>query len=234
MKNIAVVTLGTESILDYSKYVFDINRSYCEKNKYTYIQYNDVIDTNRPVPWSKILAIKKHINDFDWIMWIDADAMFFNHDILIEDRIDDNYNLIIGKACGDSWVENNNPDFVNINTGCFIIKGKSAWSSELIDNIYSRVDCIDHNWWENYALMKIILEKHNNINYKIKIIEQELINGYENRLYDYFSYNTNQFIMHYAGVSIEEKIICIKKRYEEFKDGKFFGSKKIDRIKFNS
>lgn len=234
MKNIAVITLGTSNILCYSKYVFEINRSYCERNKYTYIQYNETLDALRPIPWSKILAVKNHIDNFEWIMWIDADAMFFNHDILIEDRIDENYNLIIGKACGDTWTENNNSDFVNVNTGSFIIRGKSLWSSFLLNNIYSRIDCINSKWWENYALMKIILENNNIINSKIKIIDQELINGYENKLYDYFSYNTDQFIMHYAGISHEERFFCIQERYKEFKDGKFSGNKKCNRLKLNS
>lgn len=230
--DIAVVTLGTDNILDYSKYIFDINRSYCEKYGYTYIQYNNSLDVSRPAPWSKIIAVKKNLNNFDWILWIDADAMFFNHDIKIEDRIDNSYNLIIGKSCGDSW-EENETEFFNINSGCFIVKGKCEWSVSLLENIYSRADCINNKWWENYALMKIILENNYTINSKIKILDQELINGYENRLYGYFSYNSEQFIMHYAGVSKEEKVFCINARYKEFKDGKFSGDGKKDRIIFN-
>jgi hypothetical protein len=231
--NTAVITLGTKNILNYSKYIFDINRAYCEKNGYTYIQYNDTLDKNRPVPWSKIIAVKNHLDIFDWIMWIDADAMFFNHDIRIEDRIDDSYNLIIGKSCGDTWIDNQSDDFVNINTGCFLIRGKCSWSHYLLDELYSRDDCLKNKWWENYALMQVFLENNYLINNKIKIIEQELINGYENRLYDYFSYSSEQFILHYAGVSTEEKTFCIEERYKEFKDGKFTGDRKKDRIKFN-
>jgi hypothetical protein len=230
---IAVITLGTKNISEYSRYSFDINKAYCEKHGYTYIQYNDVIDSSRPPSWSKILAIKDQMSHFDWIMWIDADAIFFNHDIRIEDRIDDSANLILGKASGETWSDNNLPDYVNQNMGCFIIRGKCDWSSNVCDLIYSKTDRIQHKWWETQALNDIILENDPVINSKIKILDQELINGYEYGLYGFFKFTTDQFIIHFAGISNQDRIFCLQIRHKEFQDGKFVGESKKQRVTFN-
>jgi hypothetical protein len=229
---IGVITLGNNNVWQYSQYAFDINRSYCEKHGYTYIQYNDVLDHSRPAAWSKILAVKRHINQFDWIMWIDADAIFFNHDTRIQERIDESVNFIAGKACGDSWIDAKSPDFVNVNTGCFLIRGKCDWSYSLMDQIYSRTECIDHKWWENQALSNIIRENNPAINSKIKILDQHLINGFENRMYSYFDFSLEQFIMHYAGLSFDDRLFCLKLRHDEFKNGKFCGEEKANRTMF--
>lgn len=230
---IAVITLGTSHIRQYSQYAFDINRSYCEKQGYTYIQYNDILDQSRPASWSKIPIIKRHLNDFDWIMWIDADAIFFNHDTRIEERIDESANLILGKACGDEWSDNSLTDYVNQNMGCFIIRGKCAWSTNLLNRIYSKTNRIDHRWWETQALNDIILEDDSEINSKIRILNQHLINGFEYRLYSYFDFSTEQFIIHYAGMSNDDREYCLKIRHKEMQDGKFSGDGKNERVTFN-
>lgn len=231
---IAVITLGTSHIRQYSQYAFDINRSYCEKQGYTYIQYNDILDQSRPASWSKIPIVKRHLNEFDWIMWIDADAIFFNHDTRIEERIDETANLVLGKACGDQWIDNSLADYVNQNMGCFIIRGKCEWSVNLLDRIYSKTNRIDHKWWETQALSDIILENDSAINSKIRILNQHLINGYEHRLYSYFDFSTDQFIIHYAGMSNDDRESCMKVRYEEMRDGKFSGDRKSERVTFNT
>jgi hypothetical protein len=162
-------------------------------------------------------------------MWIDADAIFYNHDIRIEERIDDSFNLIIGKSCGDDCQDNLLEDYVNQNTGCFIIRGRVEWSLNLLDLIYSKENRVHHKWWENQALNDIVLQNNPAINSKIKTLDQNLINGYENKLYCYYNYTHDQFIMHYAGISKENRLDCLQHRYGEFKEGKFHGDGKEER-----
>lgn len=33
---------------------------------------SDIVDLRRPASWSKILAIQRHLPDYDWIFWNDA------------------------------------------------------------------------------------------------------------------------------------------------------------------
>jgi len=77
--NIAIITLGTNNIESYTKFTFSINKRYAENNNYKFIKYDDVLDNTRPPAWSKILALQNNINKYDWLLWIDADAIFNNH-----------------------------------------------------------------------------------------------------------------------------------------------------------
>jgi mannan polymerase II complex MNN10 subunit len=230
--NIAVISIQTPEIYSYSKYTSVINKSYCDKYGYKYIQYNYSLDDSRPIPWSKIIAIQNHIKDFDWIYWIDADAVFFNHDIKIEDHINEQYNLIISKACSEEWANTyykEDAEFLNINTGSFLLKGKDIWSIMLLKKIYEQTNRINHHWWENQALIDIYLQNNPEINLKIHILEQYVLNGFENRFYCY-KYFAEQYILHWAGMSIQDRNYFATIRYDEFLQGLFTGNKKQNRF----
>lgn len=234
--NICIVVIGDSNTHQYSKYSFHINMSYAMKHGYTYIQYNDIIDKSRPPAWSKILAIQNQIDCFDWIFYLDADAIFFNHDIKIESFIDDNFNLILSQAMGEEWVNQHyaeNKEFLNINSGSFLIRGKNSWSKFLLDYIYSKTNRVDHCFWENQALVDIILENNPIINYKIKVLEQKWLNGFEPNLYCYSDFSVLQYIIHYAGMSLDDRVFFLSQRYDEFLSGKFSGDKQIQKITFN-
>lgn len=47
-------------------------QSYVERHGYDFIDASDVLDRNRPPSWSKILAMKKHLPNYEWVFWNDA------------------------------------------------------------------------------------------------------------------------------------------------------------------
>ena len=75
---------------------------------------NERRQSNRHSAWERIPLILKYINDYDYVMWIDADAFFYNDANNILDIIDDNinYNFIFSNDIGNN----------NINTGVYIVK----------------------------------------------------------------------------------------------------------------
>ena len=66
---------------------------YCNRHKYTYyVFYENLAEEVNPgespkICWSKVKACLNVIKNHDYIMWIDADAIFANQNIKIEDRI---------------------------------------------------------------------------------------------------------------------------------------------------
>lgn len=108
----------------------NINREYCKKNNYTLIIYNEIpkILESRHTSWCKHYYLLKHIEDFDYVMWIDADAFFCNHSIKIEDWIDksDNKDYIITRDAGYSELKHSQNKKYNkdplLNSGVIIMK----------------------------------------------------------------------------------------------------------------
>lgn len=55
--------------------------AYAKRHGYQFIDASDVVDTSRPPSWSKILALKRHLRESDWLFWTDADSLVTNFTI---------------------------------------------------------------------------------------------------------------------------------------------------------
>eukprot|EP00250_Pteridium_aquilinum_P024812 c29641_g1_i1 orf=131-757(+) len=47
--------------------------SYAKRHGYQFIDASDLLDKSRPPSWSKILAVRKYLPQYNWIFWNDAD-----------------------------------------------------------------------------------------------------------------------------------------------------------------
>lgn len=101
---------------DYAKELtscLHFNSVYCEKHGYTHLA------TLPPLPgihagFQKPYVLLRNIHRFDYVMWVDVDASFINHDKKIEDIIDTNSDREVW-YCGD-------PACWHLNSGVLIFK----------------------------------------------------------------------------------------------------------------
>ena len=73
--------------LEYFSWSKMINRHYCERHKYEYIVSREIPREDRHVNWQKIADILHHLNDCDYLLFLDADAHFYSHELMIEDEL---------------------------------------------------------------------------------------------------------------------------------------------------
>jgi galactosyl transferase GMA12/MNN10 family len=180
---IAIVTLYDEGYQPIGKYSDPNKIAYAKKHGYDIILGHTTLDNSRPTPWSKIVALEKYLDKYDWLFWTDADSLIMNQEILLETLIDDDFDLIISKET----------TLGNINTGNFLIKN-SRWSKKLLKNIYAQTEFINAPCWEQDTLAYLLkikpsLYKH------IKLIDQRLINAHPYEPGG--EYETGQFIIHF-------------------------------------
>jgi hypothetical protein len=107
---------------------------YSNKHDYSYLKQ---IVKNSDYPdwhptWIKIDIILKTLPLFDYIVWIDADAVFVNLDIKIEDFIDDGIDLVLPKLEMDRTTGN---VWTNTTTG-FMVWKNSEWSLNTLRNLW--------------------------------------------------------------------------------------------------
>jgi len=141
MKHIAIITSYTDSIkwdnygnCDYCNLSSLNHHEYSNKHGYSYIKkivYNDDYKDWHPT-WIKIDVIKTYLPIFDYVVWIDADAVFVNQDLTIESLIEENIDLIlpkleIDKTTGNVWT--------NTTTG-FMIWKNSVWSMDILNKLW--------------------------------------------------------------------------------------------------
>lgn len=56
-------------------------RDYANKHGYDFYVNYDKLDPDRKPSWYKVLMAKKHLPDYDWIFYVDADTIIMEHDI---------------------------------------------------------------------------------------------------------------------------------------------------------
>ena len=121
--------------------------SYAARHGYQLTVLRNVLDTERPPAWSKLLAIREALAEHDEVFWIDSDAIIVDPTVDVRSEIRADTEL--------AWVVHDFLDGAVPNSGVMLIR-RSARILQLIDAAYDQLDLIDHVWWENAALMRVL------------------------------------------------------------------------------
>lgn len=108
-------------------------RHYCGKHGYDLLIANHLVNKTRPTAWSKILALKHYLKDYDVLLWVDVDTIILNTDVQmhqlmsIHGRLHDDWALLLAE-------DGNGP-----NTGMMLIRNTPA-AHELLERWWN----LDH------------------------------------------------------------------------------------------
>lgn len=88
-------------------------QAYADYHGYDLIVDEEIIDRNRPTSWSKLLAMRKYLPDYDFMLYVDVDTIIMNPEKKLEDIVDYNYDQMLaadknGLNCG-VWMVRNTP-----------------------------------------------------------------------------------------------------------------------------
>lgn len=84
---IGIVSLYTKEIDEYAIYSELSIKDYCKKHGYDFHIYREAIDKNGSANWSKASILLNHIDDYDYIIWMDSDTLIFNSEKRFESII---------------------------------------------------------------------------------------------------------------------------------------------------
>jgi len=77
-KDIAFVSLCTPEIYSYSLPSQEILEAYCQKQGYAGHFYTQSLDKSSHPTWSKAAALLNHIEDHQYVIWLDSDAVILD------------------------------------------------------------------------------------------------------------------------------------------------------------
>ena len=195
--SICIVMLYTDNIKSYSQIAEKINKIYARKYGYDFKVERQRLANDRAPQWDKVMAVAKYLPNYDYVFWIDSDAIFTNHSIPLEKfiRLGKGYNLLI---CDDT----SNGGYIN--TGTMFFKN-SSWSREFLRQWWNIGNTSVYNY--RFAHEQTILKT---------LLQSNQFGAYENtKIFDIHDFNSSYpwyahftkdtFILHHMASSAEER-----------------------------
>jgi len=213
---IAFVYFYTPNIHEYCQHSIHNISTYCNKYNYAFIAYDTVFNEEVSMCWNKIAAILQNLHKYDFLVWIDADAIINNMDITIESilQMDPTKELYL---CKDISV-----DYECINSGVMIMKN-TEWTEHLFRKVWNSSIPHGHND-QNVIFLEIAKEMHpeleekqrqnpkdesilkkspfckRNVHPKVGIYSENLFNTH------IYKYKPDNFILHLMGSNTATRI----------------------------
>jgi len=142
-----------------------INHRYCERHGYDYVLRRDEPRRDRHICWHKVPLILDELHDCEYLLFLDADAVFYSHELTLENELIPELQgklILMAQDCGSEslrW----NPGLPN--SGVILMKNEQR-VRELFTE-WNRISEIDEEtrWtWppEQLALWRHILPKFKN------------------------------------------------------------------------
>lgn len=145
---IAVIMFYDDNIKYFGDINYNLNKLYCEKYNLEIIVLNKPRYSERHPAWERLPLILDNISNYDYLIWIDSDAFFYNDANNIIDIInsDKNVNFIFSNDIGNN----------SLNSGVFIIKN-SQYSIDFLTKWTYDEELYKNNphpyWWDQGVLI---------------------------------------------------------------------------------
>lgn len=198
MNKILVCMWYDKEIEEYASVFRKVNEGYCRINNYNFF-YSDKKYTDKPSPFNKVDMLRELLekNEYDYYVWIDADAHFCRETPLenyIENHIDKDF----------IWSGDITP---NINTGFFIVKN-TQYSKNFL-KLWSETDkTTTTDWWEQGVFTKMWIDNDMDIREHSQCFRYGVLQHFKNQWHN--------LVYHMAGTSKNDRIQYSKSKLLEY------------------
>lgn len=146
-RNIAVVTFNVvppgDAMLKYERLgalALENRRLYCRRHGYTFI-HEVPVAPDRPACWAKIPALLTALEDHEWVLWADSDALILEPWRPLEAFCEARYDLVVQDLTRYFETLGLDPQegrrAMPINTGVFLVRA-TDWSRRLLRRAYEQ------------------------------------------------------------------------------------------------
>lgn len=216
---ILILMYYDENVKSYADNCKGLNENYCKKNNYDFICSNETFLPYKSGHYQRYPLILKHIEKYDWVMWIDADAFFYNDAPRLEtliNHIQFSHEIILSYSIKQYLSDEYDKNFIN--NGVFLFKNTKN-NIKIIEKIIDSDDIKDISHKKHYTYDQSIFRYLYEINYldfkknSFVLNYGALQHFYEHEL-GYLKYKP--FILHMAGDNSEKRKEISKKYYDYY------------------
>jgi hypothetical protein len=143
----AIVSLGAGRQLGLLRLASRSFRRYASAHGYELSLHTEVVDPRRPAPWSKVRLLRDLAAKHELLLWLDADLVVVDCSTDIAEELEPGRFLYL--------VEHHTREGTMPNSGVMLLRGGEA-TIAFLDEVYAQVDLIEHRWWENAAIARLL------------------------------------------------------------------------------
>ncbi len=157
--------------------------------------------------WNKIPLIQKYLASYDWIWWSDADSLIRNYRVRLEDILDTDKDLVIGKDHQPFAMPHGTTERVGmINAGNFFIRN-CEWSAGFLAQVVNStwIEAMGYYHREQGAMIRLLEDPENELH--VEYVPIRMFNSYSDhhtaraevswKIQDV--YQEGDFVIHWAG-----------------------------------
>ena len=198
-EKIGIVMWYDENIKEYADITSKINTLYCKHYNIDFITSHEKTYTDRKTNWERLPLLLKNLKNYDYLIWIDADAFFY--------KDAPNINDIINKYKDFDFIFSKDINNTSINTGIFIVKN-TPYSLEFLkkwayDSVIYQYVINKKRWNDQEGLIYMIdnnIVNINNDNHHI-VLDFNVLQSF-----DLIQSSDKPYIMHMAGQNKKYRI----------------------------
>jgi hypothetical protein len=109
-----------------------------------------LLDRGRPPAWSKIALVRQLLEDYEEVLWVDADAIFLDISKDIAELMRPDKDLYLVEHLWEA-----DETWRSANTGVFLVRS-TPWARRFLDRVWAAEQYVDHPWWENAAVLDLL------------------------------------------------------------------------------
>lgn len=121
--------------------------SYAERWGWDLVLSTEDLSSGRPAPWGKVPLLRSLLDEYDWVLWLDADVVIVDleADITAETQDDKDLYLVEHRWLGQ----------YTANSGVALFRS-CPWSRAFLEEVWAREQYAEHPWWENAAVLDLL------------------------------------------------------------------------------
>lgn len=215
MVKICAATSYTQDFEDVGTFSAVTLKEYTKKFGYDLYVNTELVVTERAPSWLKIPLIRElFLEGYDFVFWLDADAIFMRYDQDLQELIEPGKDLyMVNHSVPAAIGQKDTP-----NAGVLLLRN-CDWSLSLLQDLWDFEEYLRHPWWENAALLDLMgyydpLEKgENRLNQEF--LEHVKFIGLEWNSFPHIPSccASSPIIKHYAGLNNEYRSSHMSRDY---------------------
>lgn len=200
--------------------VFDLTApgkvSYCRRMGFDFIKFEFEL-RDRTQHWGRILGMKRHLRDYDWIVYLDTDSLITNQEFDIRRLIEPNPNALV--------LTGPMPHEGHIGTNGMALRN-CPWVESLLDEWYSTTEFVDSPYfgtlsrgthddggfyappgeWKFYeqSAFHFLYDTKEEVRRNTALLPRRHLHGVER------THRRGDFLIHFPGMNLARKMRAIK------------------------